>query len=225
MMDTQAKLIAAQRLIKVVTGEPYGDDETVSDVGVGYSEPGYHDEETVWALGDWNNKSRYVDGQRIETSNVPGRLFDALERIGVEGEWLDEWTRCDHCQRIVRTSGDSYMWKPFYVILTDGETLCGTCALDPDWSDEVMEPYINDSGRVITWCDESYLESLGWQRYNPDEYQSGWHEGMDDKPAAIAERINETMPNHDYVFWLDEASQFYIGFSAFTRAKQSESEE
>lgn len=223
-MDMQAKLVAAQRLIKVVTGEPYGDGDTVTDVGVGYAEPGYHDDETVWALGNWNDKDRYDSETqtRVTTNTAPSRLFDALERIGVEGEWLDEWTRCDHCQRIVRTSGDSYMWKPFYVNLPDGDTLCGACALDPAWTDEVLEPYVNDSSRVITWCDESHLESLGWQRFNEREYQSGWHEGMTDKPATVAAKIKATMPEHDYVFWLDESSQFYIGFSAFTKPKAAE---
>lgn len=223
-MDTKAKLVAAQRLIKVVTGEPYGDGKTVTDVGVGYAEPGYHDDDTVWVIGNWNDRSRYDSETqtRVTTSTVPGRLFDALERIGVQGEWLDEWTRCDHCQRIVRTSGDSYLWKPFYVDLPDLDRLCGTCALDPEWTDEVFEPYVNNASRVITWCDSAHLESLGWQRFNTDEYQNGWHEGMNDKPPLIAARIKAMMPAHDYVFWLDESSQFYIGFSVFTRPKESE---
>jgi hypothetical protein len=226
-MDTQAKLTAAQRLIKLVTGEPYGDGDVVTNYGVGYAEPGYHDDDTPWVLGNWNDKKRYDNDTqtRVTTSTAPSRLFDALERIGVQGEWSDEWTRCSHCQRIVRTSGDSYMWKPFYVNLPDGDVLCGTCALDDAWTDEVFSEYINRSDRVITWCDAAHLESLGWTRDNPREYQNGMHPGMNDKPAVILAGIQQADPTLDVVFWLDEASQFYIGFSAFTRPKQCQHDE
>lgn len=223
-MDTQAKLTAAQRLINVVCGEPYGDGDVVTDVGVGYAERGYHDDETVWVLGDWNDRARLHNDPPIP-SDAPGRLFDALERIGVEGEWHDEWTKCSNCYRIVRDEPDSHGWKPFYVVLDDGDTLCGTCALDPEWTDDCMGVYINRSDRVVTWCDESYLTDNGWTRYNQDEYQSGWHPGMDDKSATVAARITEAMPDHDYLFWLDESSQFYLGFSAFTRPKATDDDD
>lgn len=222
-MDTQAKLIAAQRLIKIVTGEPYGDGMTVTDVGVGYAEHGYHDDETVWVLGDWNDKQRYVDGEWITTSTLPSRLFDALERIGVEGEWSDEWYRCSDCYRIMRHEPDSYMWQPGYVIINECEPVCTDCAIT--MGEDALTDYVNDSNRVVTWCDESHLESLGWQRHNPSEYQSGWHEGMDDKPDTIMAKIQEADPTLDVVFWLDESSQFYIGFSAFTRKQEQEEDE
>lgn len=240
-MDTQAKLQAAQRLITVATGEPYGDGDVVTNYGKGYAEPGYHDDETPWVLGNWNDRDKWVPapstprwrrildnhhGKREVTSTVPGRLFDALERLGVQGEWSDEWEQCSHCRRIVRTKSDSYMWKPFYVILeNDYETLCDTCALEPDWTDEVFAPYVNNSDRVITWCDSTHLESLGWTRDNLHEYQNGLHQGMDDNPATVLAGIQQADATLDVVFWLDEASQFYIGFSAFTRPKQTEGEE
>ena len=230
-LDTKAKVEAAQRLIKVVTGEEHGDGITVTDFGVGYAEPGYHDNETVWVLGNWNDKSHaeeLPDGgiKWITDDKTPSRLFDALERLGIEGEWLDEWTKCDHCYRIVRTNGDSYMWKRSYVDLEDGDVLCHECAVDPDFIEEVMELFINKPRNVITWCDSDKLESLGWERYNTQyQYESGFHPGQNARPETIFDEIQTEFPNKDVVFWLDEASQFYIGFSAFTKEKEQEEEE
>lgn len=224
-MDTKAKLIAAQRLIKVVTGEENGDGMIVTDLGVGYAEPGYHDNETVWVLGDWNDR-RPLDriGRRVRDKS-PGRLFDALERLGIEGEWLDEWQKCSNCYKIVRVHGDSYMWKPFYVDLPDGDTLCGECALDPEWIDDVLEPFINCPYRRVTFCDAKVLESKGWVRYNEHPYETGWHQGMDANPENVLDEIQDKMPTVDVLFFKDEASQFYSCWSAFTKQKESEESE
>ena len=45
---------AAGRLIKVATGEEYGDGEVVTALAIGYAEPGYGTDETVVVLGNWN---------------------------------------------------------------------------------------------------------------------------------------------------------------------------
>lgn len=219
MLDNKARFDAATRLIRAVTGEEYGDGETVTDIGVGYAEPGYHDDETVWVLGDWNDKPRYVDGNREVTDNRPSRLFDALERIGVQGEWLDEWTQCSDCYRAVRTQGDSYGWRPFYTVW-ESEITCGDCLIG--LGDDGLHEYVNDSDRAVTWCDAGHLESLGWTRYNPAQYENGLHAGMNDSPAAVLAEINEAMPEVDVLFYLDESSQFYVGFSAFTRPRSED---
>jgi hypothetical protein len=138
----------------------------------------------------------------------------------VEGEWSDEWHQCSDCYRIVRNSGDSYMWQPFYTMINECEPVCGDCLIK--MGDEALEDYVNNSDRVVTWCDESHLESLGWQRDNPRQYENGWHPGQDDNPATIMAGIQEADPNLDVLFWLDESSQFYIGFSAFTRKRENE---
>lgn len=219
------KVEAAGRLIKVVCGEPYGDGNTITDVGVGYAEPGYHDKETVWVLGDWNDKQRYVGlpdggGEWMTTDRTPSRLLAALERIDVECEWLDEWMKCDHCYRIFRISGDSYMWKPFHVDFEDGNMLCGDCALDPEFLPDVLEVFTNDPHKRITFCEASVLESQGWVRYNEHPYESGWHEGMDADPRVVFAELEKEKPDHDVIFFKDESSQFYSTWSAFIKPKE-----
>ena len=226
MTNAELKLEWAQRLINIVCGETWGDGEVVTDVGMGYSEPGYHNDNTVWVLGNWNTRTVYDRLRRPHKDETPSRLFDALERIGVEGEWLDEWAKCSHCYKIVRTSPDSYMWKPFYVwVADDSEILCGNCALDDEWFDDVLKPHVNNAENCVTFCDKSHLESNGWERYNDRRYQSGMHPGMNDTPVAIAQEIARDKPGYDFVFYLDEQSQFYIEFSVFIKAREQEDDE
>jgi len=223
-VNAELKLEWAQRLINIVCGENYGDGEIVTDVGMGYAEPGYHNNNTVWVLGNWNDKARFDRlKRRIKPDTTPSRLFDALERIGVEGEWLDEWYRCSHCYRIVRCSGDSYMWKPFYVQLEDGDVLCGECVLQPDFLPDVLQEYINNSDKAVTFCGASVLEEQGWVRYNDNaRYQAGLHPGMNDRPGSLLEMLKVSHPEHDVLFLIDETSQFYMEFSAFLKPKEND---
>ena len=170
-MNAELKLEWAHRLVNVVCGETWGDSTLVMDVGMGYAEPGYHDNVTTWALGSWWVRDPETGKLKMH------RLANALERAGIEVEWHDEWEKCDHCYRIFRVSHDSYMWKEFGVDLEDGDRLCGDCAIDPDFIDEVLEQFIDNPHNRVAFCDASVLESQGWTRYNADVYQSGWHPG------------------------------------------------
>lgn len=210
---------SAQRLIKAATGEIYGDGEIVMDIGKGYAEPGYHYNEKIWVLGNWNNKSRFdnLENKWIDTDTMPSRLNKALERIGVECEWYDEWGQCEHCEMIFRISGDSYFWQPYFVRLEDGDYLCGDCANDPDFIEDVLFEFVNNPDKATTFIEESRLVELGWTRYNKEQWENGWHPHQTDNPVSIKEQINKEMPNHDVLFYIDENSQFYLGFSAFTK--------
>jgi hypothetical protein len=214
---------AAQRLIRVATGEPYGDGCTVVDLGVGIVEPGYGTAETVWVSGDWNNRRRYVNGERIETSTVPERLATALERIGVEILWHDEWTTCDDCRKAVRTRGDSYHWTAYYVDNDEGTT-CLECFASMYETDDGLTQFgfVNNPRRALPdHISESQLGTWGWQRYN-GLYENGWHEGMNDDPQAIFKQIRDEMPSVDVVFSIYENSQFYLRFTAWTKVREED---
>jgi hypothetical protein len=201
----------ARRLIRAATGEDYGDGYTVTDMGIGYAEPGYHDDTTVWVTGNWNDKS--FDSPTL-AERVPSRLFDALERLGVECEWLDEWVQCENCYRLFRTQGDSYSWKMSGAYFGDGYS-CTDCMLS--YGDDALEDYVNDASRAVTWCGAAHLESLGWARYNGD-FENGWHPGQDDDPERITRAIQGSQDDVDIIFLIDHTEQFSIGFSAYTRA-------
>jgi hypothetical protein len=221
-LTVNQKVDAAVRVCRVVTGEQYGEDyERVTGIGVGIAEPGYGDSETVWVLGNWNDVTDYSTGERVVTDNRYGRLFDALERIGIEGHWLDEWIRCDGCQSIVRRNADSYHWQPSFAEV-DCEIYCTDCATG-DYLDEVLESYIGDSNRCVTsWLTETELTAAGFIRWNEPPFENGWHPGQTDNPRDIAERFESENPGSDWVFYLDENSQFYSRFSLFYRPVDSE---
>jgi len=101
----------------------------------GYNEPGYNDPESgIIATGNWNNITNYVDSVRFTLSDIPSRIGNLFEKLGIPIEWLDEWASCSHCGKLVRTEPDSMSWKPAYII-AEGEIWCKKC----DDTDEESE--------------------------------------------------------------------------------------
>lgn len=218
--DPHTILARAARLVAVVTGEPYGDGELVTDVGIGYADG---DPSAVWVAGDWNDASDYDAETRTWTvrDNTPSRLAAALERVGVSLEWLDNGSTCHECGQWVQTEPDSYSWEPNYILTDSGWFACGACARED--AAELLALFTNDADKAIT---EALLgdvdpEDYGFRRHPDDhtpDYANGWHEGQDDNPHAIAERIRaEHGDDVDVLFIITEVSQFYLRFAAYWR--------
>lgn len=219
---------SAQRLIKAATGEPYGDGMIITDVGQGISEPGYGDENTVWAFGDWNPK-RFRKNDEPPLTNeesLPMRLGNALERIGVETLWCDEWATCSNCYQAIRTQPNSYMWQPNFVSNPD-ENFDGYYCLDcfeKNYSNDDSGlwdfEYVNNPNRCVpdALANNERLEAWGWTKHN-GIFENGWHPGQTDNPREIFERLEK---DYDVIFRLDETSQFYITFTAWIKNKEEE---
>jgi len=219
MLSVSERIDAAVRLCRAVTGDEYGVDyDRVTGIGIGIAEPGYGGSETVWVTGNWNAVTDYSSGERVVTDDRYSRLATALERIGVETHWLDEWTECNGCQQLVRTQPDSYSWQPSHVWVSD-ELLCRECATG-DYLDETLAEFIGDEGRALSasLVSPAELESAGFVRFNIPPAENGWHPGQDARPADIvAEFEREHGTDADWLFYLDEASQFYVTFTLFYR--------
>jgi len=240
-MSTRTLAERAARLIKAATGEEYGDYDIVSDLVVGYAEPGYGSDESVIVLGNWNDKTKYVQGivggrptrhAPITTSNIPTRLGNALERIGVELEWSDEWTTCGECYRALRTQGDSYGWTMFGAFTGDGYTCQDCMKADPNAyltdTGYGNEEYINNSRNAVTWLTGAELKAIGftqWAPNDPQSYENGWHPGQTDDPKEILKEITETGEWAETVFLIDSVGQFDIRFSAWVRNPDGEASE
>lgn len=219
-MDTIDKVT---RLVKFATGEDYGDGMMVTDVITGYAEPGYgsslSDETPVVVLGNWNVKRYVSDGEPPFTpaESLPARLAKALERVGAQVEWLDEWTSCHSCFRAVRTEPDSYGWKPYFVWTDDGP-VCADCAIAG--GEDYLTEYIGEVEKCVTWCEPSHVESFGFAKWAPGDehtYESGWRPGQGDDPEAITAEILAAEPDAEIIFFLDSSGQFDIRFSAYVR--------
>ena len=220
-IDTvNARLEAAQRLIKAATGDEHGDGSVVTDFGVGIVEPGYGDEDTVWVTGNWNpsrfpNRNDPADKLTNDESR-PSRLGDALDRIGIEILWLDEWTTCSECQGAVRDQPDSYSWTPHYIEWpNNGERVCLDCLSKDENGDWLYDAeFVNDAQRCVPGqLANSKLEEWGWRKLE-QEYQSGWYH-RDDRPADVLAKLREE--GHTSVLFRVFTQQFAVDFEAWVR--------
>jgi hypothetical protein len=180
-----------------IVGDGYKDIQLYFE---GYAEPGYSDPECgIIALANWNHYEREA------------RLLEAL---GVEIEWSDEWAMCDDCNKLVRTSPDSYCWMRSYWMDDDCYIQCEEC-IDKD-----PEAYIE-------WCEGDPLKAItiqldleehGYKMLEGD-FQRGFHEHQDDDPREIAKSLEEKGVDR-YVFTLDSVGQFDADFSIWVHKSQ-----
>lgn len=94
------------------------------DIACGYAEPGYQDPAKGVIFANWNV--------------FPSGIDRILEAYGYAIEWSDEWTACHGCNKAVRTSPDSWDWKPGWnqTAIENGEFLCLDCEPEVEESDE-----------------------------------------------------------------------------------------
>ena len=209
---TAARRIAAglDKLYKTYTFSNHVDEITLH--GEGYAELGYSDPACgVIATANWNTF-------RVDAHNECGlikRIGEAFDKLGIECEWSDEWCACGDCGKLFRTSGDSYHWKPSFV-LYDGEVACHEC-VQTDAGDHLKSLEGN--------CDTALTLDInpavyGYVQYNKDSYETGWHPGQDDSPKKIAKRF-EDIGVKRYLFKLDENEQFCTRWSIFIHQSEN----
>lgn len=187
----------------------YGDGNC--EFAVEYGEKGYDKPKAGILFANWNH--------------VPKHICAALERRGFELEWSDEWLICyENDMKAYRTSPSGHGWKPYYVIDDTGDTFGGDEIEEDESRQEwyVNEYLLNNSKRCNTFSID--FAKHGFEQFN-GKFENGFHQGMNDEPSDIAKRIRAEFPNHDYLFSLDDTSQFYITFSAWIRPKGKEDNE
>ena len=164
-----------------------------------YAEPGYTDPERGIVFANWNTFPRGLDS--------------ILERAGYAIEWSDEWSICEDCNCAFRTSADSYSWTPSYIWSGECSLICADCARE-DVEGIIIPEYLNDETKCLSL--DVDLAAHGFERFNPDHYESGWFPGQTDTPADIVKHLPSDV---DYIFVLAENSQFYAKFDVWTRSK------
>lgn len=167
----------------------------------GYAEPGYTDPPKGVLLANWNY--------------FPSRIDDTLTRAGFDIEWSDEWSTCDNCGKLIRTSPNGYDWQPYSVMMNDCDLVCLRCV---DWAEYLESIEDNPSSAVMRKCDPS---KYGYQLVSePRQYQNGLHTGMDDNPRQILKALHAAGKT-GIIFRIPETSQFYIEFETWERIPEA----
>jgi len=162
-----------------------------------YAEPGYTAGPKGILTANWNY--------------FPSNIDQILERAGYSTEWSDEWTTCDDCGKLVRTSPDGYSWQRSFVMMNECETVCLDCV---DWAEYLKSIEDASSHAVMRACDPS---KYGYTRISePAEYEHGFHPGQNDDPKTILASLHE-QDKYNIVFRIPETSQFYITFEVWQR--------
>jgi len=197
---------------KSVAKEGWQCKSRIEDIGLysGYAEPGYSDPECgVIATANWNAVTEY-DRETRKTKTIDDtitRVAKIFEQLGVEMEWSDEWSECGECYKLVRTSPDSYCWKPSYVC-GDGYMTCMECM---DYEEHLRE--LEGDENRCNQIDGIDFEECGYLLIE-DDFKHGMHYGMDASPQNIANLLRKIGVER-FVFNQEEQSQFYISFSVW----------
>jgi hypothetical protein len=211
----------AERIVRAgvnaaVTSQASNHIDAVQITSDGYAEPGYTDPEGgLIAFGDWNEVSHWDAGQRkfVVDDDAPVRVAKLLEAGGVELEWSDEWTTCDHCGKALRTKADSYSWKRYYADLDSG-IACGDCIKDDPA--EYLKSLEGQENSCLTI--DIDLEQHGYVLLEQG-YEHGWYGGQDADPRLIARALKDQGVER-FVFELDRVGQFDLAFSVFVHRDQ-----
>lgn len=188
-----------------------------------YSEPGYQNPKTGIVIGNcnltlpWKREETEADKKlrnEARTRSMLARVFAALERLGYEFEWCDEWRECACCHGAVRCNADSWGWRRYYYEdEAHGDVICGDCVRDnvEDQRDAYLEWIEGNHRRAMTF--DLNLDELGYLHLN-ERFEHGFHPGQDADPEKVAQEI-ERCGGRRFIFEMDSAGQFDITFSVW----------
>ena len=195
-----------------------GDDEGYDDLDDkwemqfhdGYAEHEGEDHEGPVATADWND--------------VPEWAVKALESFGFEtGAWSDETTSCADCNKLVRSSPDSYHWEPAFVSTNDG-AVCRAC-IESDAASLLAEHEGDTGWACPSWIDPSehgYVNVSDEGARGQDYYETGLHEGQNDRPADVKAALGAR--GERVVFRHEARGQFDTSWSAWVPSLDDDNE-
>jgi len=186
----------------------------------GYSEPGYSSDSGLVATGNWNVMMKWDNTAQVSTTltNLPERIGELFDRMGIDCEWCDEWIACEDCGGLVRIEPDSYGWtRSFYVDEENCSYQCINCLKkDPESYLECLEGSW-DSANTMSEIDPA---NHGYVLVNEESYQTGFHPGQNDDPKTIAKGLQEKGISR-FLFNIDEVRQFDSDWSVYVHMSES----
>jgi hypothetical protein len=148
--------------------------------------------------------------------DVDTKDYEIESELETNFVFSDEYTTCDDCGHVVRTSPNSYGWQPDYY-MGDGFIVCGDCFRNnEEYQENYLQDKINNSKSAVNGLiKEDQLNELGFSKWNKDSYESEWYDGQNDDPAVIYDKLQDGY--RDIIFFIDSTGQFDIHFSVWIR--------
>lgn len=145
------------------------------------------------------------------------KWYDIVESaLGCEWGFSDEYTTCDDCGNIIRTSPNSYHWQPdFYV--GDSFIVCNKCFNgSEDYQKEYLADKINNPKQAVNGLmTEEQIEELGFEKLD-SEYEYGWY-NVNHDPEKIYEALSKDF--EEVLFYVNNVEQFRVNFIVFVRGE------
>lgn len=170
---------------------------------------------------------KILEDVRID-NEVPKIVKNALDEHGIKWynivesalgcEWgfSDEYTTCDDCDNIIRTSPNSYHWQPDFYI-GDGFIVCNRCFNDNEYyQEEYLADKINNPKQAVNGLmTEEQIKELGFKKLN-SEYEYGWY-NVNHDPEKIYEALSKNF--EEVLFYINNVEQFRVNFIVFVRGE------
>lgn len=178
-------------------------------------EPGY-DYDWIF-LGDWWIRS---DSGLNDYRDTPKFIVD-VERARDTARWVfefdDEWSACMSCNKIYRSTHDSYSWKSQCAFTHTDEWVCQECLNEhPETAKEFLQFLENEPSKCLLF--DWDLEDYGYVQFN-GRYQNGLHRHMNDDPNQIMKHLHHNGFDH-VLFKVPSVSQFYVNFETYVRKSE-----
>ena len=168
-----------------------------------YAEPGHTLEEDKKGvlLGNWND----LDQTELDELEADWEL-----------EWCDEWTSCEICRKLVRTSSDGWGWQPSHVFAFDVGTVCSPCLLADS---ALLEQYLD---QVVKTLPAILLMDLPLEEHDfclvCSDLDTGIHEGNTNTDfVALSTLMKQEYPENKFIIKLDCTEQFESSYSLWTQ--------
>lgn len=148
------------------------------------------------SIGEYDGKT-FIIVEPMHNSTADDPLFEqVLLALGIDEDsndyhwgYSDEFTSCDVCGTIIRTSPTHACWKPdFWRNEYEGEILCLKCTKES--ADDYLEWYKKEALEGVAHICLLDPEEYGFTKVI-DDLEYGYHPGQNDDPRKLITWANE----------------------------------
>jgi len=158
-----------------------------------------------------------------EKHNLGERILSDHSRIGdIRTGFEDEYSRCEVCGNIGKTTPDCYGCYSELLLLVDNyyaQYWCQDCidANIEDFDEWYREAIWSTGDAKVHYGLPEHAEKLGYVRI-AEGFQSGLHEGMNDTPKDM---VNVAVEMHLPIAFYVMPSQFYAQWDVYAKVPES----